>query len=256
MSGIKPIEVKQGWRRACIYRIVNFVTGDFYIGSCVAPWERSQRHRTQLKQGKHGNRILQRAFDKYGIASFQFEILRSFPIEDVPRDVLYRLEQDYIDRLKPVYNIALDVAIPPPLSEENRAALTYRVSKTWTVTLPDGSEKIIHNLSAFCREMGLIKRCMQLVADGKMRGHRGWLCRRETVDKQPYVSRQGRCYVVDCPDGGSVYVKNLALYCREHGLSYNAMVSTLHRPHYHKGYLCHRPIHEHDKAHSFIVWPE
>lgn len=50
-------------------------------------------------------------------------------------------------------------------------------SKCYVITAPDGSEIIIKNLSAFCREKGLSRECMYATMIGKIRSHRGWKCR-------------------------------------------------------------------------------
>lgn len=83
-----------------IYKILNVVTGDFYIGSSVNVNARIQTHRNKLIYDAHGNRHLQNAFNKYGLKSFKFELIR----EVVDAYDLTKIEQVYIDTLKPVYN--------------------------------------------------------------------------------------------------------------------------------------------------------
>lgn len=58
-----------------IYRITNQVTGKLYIGSAVKLWPRIRQHRSNLRSGVHGNRILQRSWNKHGEAAFVFERL-------------------------------------------------------------------------------------------------------------------------------------------------------------------------------------
>jgi group I intron endonuclease len=86
-----------------IYRILNIVTGDFYLGQTIGLSSRRKSHFSKLKMGKHRNRYLQKAYDKYGKESFIFEILLYCePLE------LIRYEQELVDRLKPEYNICTE----------------------------------------------------------------------------------------------------------------------------------------------------
>lgn len=187
---------RSSWVQPCIYEIRNLSTGDCYIGSAWRPWERWRRHLSMLRRGVHHSVILQRAFCKYSVGHFAFRLLRSFLPDEVPRDVLFRLEQEYIAHLRPVYNVAREVGRLPEVNVEARACLTRLVSKDWKVTDPQGTESTIHNLAAFCRERGLVKTCMQHVAAGRMSQHRGWKCRYAT-DAGPRYVQKGRPWVGD-----------------------------------------------------------
>lgn len=90
-----------------IYRIINIITNDFYIGSTNNPDFRWASHLYELVRNEHFNRFLQRAWNKYGSSSFRFEIL-----EHVKINVLRQVEQEYIDRLEPKYNLAKTVSQP------------------------------------------------------------------------------------------------------------------------------------------------
>jgi len=61
-----------------IYEILNTVNGKLYIGSAVNMRARFSCHLSQLRSSAHGNRHLQRAFDKYGEDALVF-----FPVEHV-----------------------------------------------------------------------------------------------------------------------------------------------------------------------------
>lgn len=78
--------------RAGIYRIVNTVSNTTYIGSSVNVRSRLAIHAAQLKNGVHGNRHLQRSWNKYGELAFQFESLIS-----CERAILVSREQQFID---------------------------------------------------------------------------------------------------------------------------------------------------------------
>ena len=83
-----------------IYQITNLRNGKSYVGSAVRFNSRWRLHRTQLAQGKHHSVVMQRAWDKYGEAAFEFKKL----LVCAKTDLLW-FEQRAIDVLKPAYNI-------------------------------------------------------------------------------------------------------------------------------------------------------
>lgn len=83
-----------------IYKILNTLTGKFYIGSSISVRNRFYKHLSQLRLGRHRNAHLQAAFDRDGEAAFQFAVL-----ELCERDQLLAREQHHLDTLKPEYNI-------------------------------------------------------------------------------------------------------------------------------------------------------
>lgn len=59
-----------------IYSITNTCTGDMYIGQTVVSFEeRWNQHKRELRNNKHENSMLQRAFNKYGEEAFIYRIL-------------------------------------------------------------------------------------------------------------------------------------------------------------------------------------
>ena len=87
-----------------IYRITCTVTGKFYIGSAKNILDRRRVHLHYLRQGKHHSIALQRAFTKYGEASFEWDVL-----ELVFIPFLLDREQYWLDTFQPFgdkgYNI-------------------------------------------------------------------------------------------------------------------------------------------------------
>jgi group I intron endonuclease len=62
-----------------IYRIVNVVNDNLYIGSAVNPRRRRWEHWSSLKKGTHHCSALQAAWNEYGEDAFEFEIVQEVP---------------------------------------------------------------------------------------------------------------------------------------------------------------------------------
>ncbi len=87
-----------------IYQIRNIINNAIYVGSAAGQYgfhKRWNSHRSALNNNSHHSLILQRAWNKYGINVFMFEIIE----ECEPRRCLER-EQYYLELLAPKYNIA------------------------------------------------------------------------------------------------------------------------------------------------------
>jgi hypothetical protein len=83
-----------------IYKISFLKEEHFYIGSTTESIKRRfLRHYRDLKNKKHCNKILQKAFEKYN-ETIKLKVLENCPSQDC----IIR-EQHWIDTLKPVYNI-------------------------------------------------------------------------------------------------------------------------------------------------------
>lgn len=82
-----------------IYAIV-FTDGKQYIGSAVNFVNRWTQHRKTLREGIHRNIKLQRAWNKYGEAAFEFRKL----LICAPKNLLF-YEQRCLDAFKPEYNL-------------------------------------------------------------------------------------------------------------------------------------------------------
>ncbi len=87
-------------------------TGKIYIGSSHGIPRRESTHWTQLRNGCHQNKHLQRSWDKYGEKDFVFEIVELCSITD-----LLNREQYHLDLMQPydddkTFNVALDAYAP------------------------------------------------------------------------------------------------------------------------------------------------
>lgn len=85
---------------AGIYTITNTVNGKFYVGSAFDLDNRKSGHFSDLRKNRHRNPRLQNAFNKYGESVFVFAV-----IECCEKAECLRLEQYYLDTLRPFYNI-------------------------------------------------------------------------------------------------------------------------------------------------------
>lgn len=92
-----------------VYRIINTINNHCYIGSTSSIRQyksnsgfyiRFKKHLIDLSNSKHHSKYLQNAWNKYGKENFKFEILSI-----CPKEYTFKLEQWYINNLKPEYNI-------------------------------------------------------------------------------------------------------------------------------------------------------
>lgn len=94
---------------AGIYKIVNKLTGAFYLGSSLNVYQRCGKHLSDLKLGKHHSKYLQRSFNKYGVDEFFFEFLEPCEIA-----FLTEREEVLIAELMPEYNSLTKPTNPSP----------------------------------------------------------------------------------------------------------------------------------------------
>jgi group I intron endonuclease len=86
-----------------IYKILNIITNNFYIGSSKDLERRKYNHFSKLKENKHKNKKLQADFNKFKEKSFKFIILEEMPNNTKTYDLAYK-ELYYIYKYKPIYN--------------------------------------------------------------------------------------------------------------------------------------------------------
>jgi group I intron endonuclease len=87
-----------------IYKIKNIVNDKFYFGSSVNVRRRISQHLLKLNKNKHENYLLQNAFKKYTIDSFEFELIEECEIGErrIREDVYLKSIVDW----KMCYNIS------------------------------------------------------------------------------------------------------------------------------------------------------
>lgn len=84
---------------SAVYKIVNTVTGDSYIGSSKDVERRWYQHKCPSSWNKHPNSSMYQDMQKYGVDKFRFQILAP-----VMPEYLKDVEQEFIDMLHPTYN--------------------------------------------------------------------------------------------------------------------------------------------------------
>ena len=82
-----------------IYKIINTITGDSYIGSSKNIKSRWADHKKPSVWNRCPNNPMYQDMQKYGIDKFEFEILA-----EVEPEYLKETEQEFIETLKPTYN--------------------------------------------------------------------------------------------------------------------------------------------------------
>ena len=82
-----------------VYKITNTITGDFYIGSSKDVKERWACHKCPSTWKNNPNKQLYHDMQKYGVDSFEFQVIAEVEIEH-----LKEKEQKFIEILKPTYN--------------------------------------------------------------------------------------------------------------------------------------------------------
>lgn len=76
-----------------IYIIKNIITNTVYIGKSININNRLRDHKSSLISNKHKNKYLQRAFNKYGLENFLFEILEECECEKLNEKEIYYIKK-------------------------------------------------------------------------------------------------------------------------------------------------------------------
>lgn len=111
-----------------IYKIINVINNKFYVGSAVDLKRRKTRHFSELRNGKHNNRHLQAAWQKYGEQAFVFVV-----VEELATDAdLLAAENVWLKEHAGkdyCYNIGVD-AVAPTLGWSGEKSPTWGRKRT------------------------------------------------------------------------------------------------------------------------------
>lgn len=106
-----------------IYKIINIINNKFYVGSAVHLGKRKSRHFSELRRGKHNNKHLQAAWNKYGEQAFIFVVLE-YALEG---EDLFEMENGWLREnvgTEYCYNIGREAAAP-------MLGMSGELSPTW-----------------------------------------------------------------------------------------------------------------------------
>lgn len=125
-----------------IYKIVNKITDQIYIGSAVNLYKRKNVHFSELRRDKHCNGKLQESWNTYGEDYFEFVVIENI---DDAEELLDR-EQHYLDLLDPHYNICVTAGsrLGTPHTPEIIEKIRQNATKFWLgKNLPEETKKKI-----------------------------------------------------------------------------------------------------------------
>jgi group I intron endonuclease len=125
-----------------IYKITNEIDGKFYIGSTSNLIKRYYTHINHIRTGKNSCVKLIRAVNKHGEDNFKFEIVCECPTHEV-----LKTEQEYIDSLKPHYNVAKIAGSNLGIKRTEEVKLKKSVSQKENWKDEDYRTKHLDNLS-------------------------------------------------------------------------------------------------------------
>lgn len=196
-----------------IYKIMNKIDGNIYIGSSKDVNIRKSMHFSRLKNNKHSNKKLQNAYNKYGINNFEF-----FVIEYCKEEDLQRLEQIWLDILytsldnREFYNLTRYVDTPSrgikrgSLSDETKRKISE--SQKGKIISSEHREKL--------RIAGL----------GKSSNNKGnYSLTEEQKDNIAIGGSNGKSYTIIDQSGIEHKVINIARFCRNNGIKDKSKLS-------------------------------
>lgn len=238
-----------------IYLITCAKNGICYVGATVREYGvRFTEHRTSLKSNKHHNVYLQRAFNKYGLESFEFA-----PVEDVEDYTkLLSTEIFWIDYLRYIGAEVVNIAEPddypvryrdkiadkakdrkPPTDEQKRNMSRVTSKKVYpNIVSPDGTVYSTNWLSEFCRIHDLEYSGVRKLLTGNMKsGHyKGWYVEGNRPDeivlagsKQPAdrVKRRNegckKTVTLKNPYGVVYTIKGFHDFAKREGINYTSL---------------------------------
>lgn len=111
-----------------VYKITNIINNKCYIGSAKDIPYRWRKHKQFLRRKIHHSVALQRAWNKYKIDKFQFDVLEY--VEDITE--LIQREQHYFDVLSPEYNTCKVAGKGGRLGIKNTKKEIERKRLAWT----------------------------------------------------------------------------------------------------------------------------
>lgn len=116
-----------------VYAIEHAPTKRAYIGQAMDVRVKWERHRRDLRNGRHDNKPMQRAWTKYGEDAFTIRVVVDLShIPEGELDALLRnVEKIEMARRTNLYNRAKGGAGRPPMSDETRKRISEKRKAMW-----------------------------------------------------------------------------------------------------------------------------
>lgn len=153
-----------------VYKIINTITNDVYIGSSSNFRTRRNQHSNALRKNKHANHKLQNSINKYGFSNFVFSI-----VEYCKKEEVRFVEQAWLDKEKPTLNISSKAeALMCPKIKEDRDA---KLRKRYFLINPSGIQMCTNNLKEFCKQQKILRDNIAHLLVEKQSGrqyYKGW----------------------------------------------------------------------------------
>jgi group I intron endonuclease len=213
-----------------IYKIVNKVTGKYYVGSSLNTSRRRKDHVRDLTKNKHANDYLQRAWDKYGASAFEFVVVETFPLATEKQLLLEEQKWLNIAASDPLtYNLTF-VAGSPNANMSDYAKKKRSASLKMVIRTPEWKSKIAQSHMGI-RPTATTLRKMSLAKRGK---------KQSNAQREACTESRRKHWDFVSPTGEQTHIYDLKRFCRKNklhsGLMY--MVYQGQRTH-HKGWRKH-----------------
>lgn len=206
-----------------IYWIRNKLNNKIYIGSTKNFRMRKNLHFSRLSREIHENNHLQSAYNKYGKYIFEFEIL----IICDPNMLLF-YEQQFLDQLKPEYNICIIAGRPNPIIYTNELRQKISLKSTGR----KHSQEVRERMSR--QKMGI--KFSQKHIENIRKGHIGIKQSKEALlNRSKAMSK--KVYKLITPTGEEIITKNLYRFSIENNLLPQSMCKVVnHKLNKHRGW--------------------
>ena len=192
-----------------IYKILNTVNGKAYIGSSENIKRRLKDHKGYLQNNKHPSTHLQNAYNKYGVASFEYSILEYCEVE------ILEVREDYWLSLVPNDKKYKQRAVSKSnrgmrWSEESKCKLKGR--KVWN-----------KGLKGIAPSYSIPKGERISVGTEFKKGQTAWNKGTKGIIKANKGSFKPKSFAVVSPENVIFKGENLYRFSKEHGLEYTGM---------------------------------
>ena len=262
-------------RSSGVYKATCYPTAKLYIGSSVNMRARVGQHVNRLRRGLHPNPHLQSAWDRYGEAAFNWEV-----VEERTSDELLIAEQCYLDLYQAYdrrygFNIRTqaesNAGLPGPrhsdevrqrLSESKRGhrnpmwgksgELHSNFGKKWPAALIErwraahkGTPASDNQRAAASRTWRGRKRSAENVEKLRQRAIERFgnpetnpnVGKRRTPEQRTKIGRgKAKCYIVTHQERGTFFVRDMKAFCAIQILSKARMCTACMQSAYYRGY--------------------